>query len=393
MPAKRLTDAFVRTVKPPREGEDRQVRYIDTLERGLALVLLVSYGGTKAFRAVTYRDGKPQSVKLGTYPAMSLAAARAKARAYFEDPDRFAAQAEIGTFGEIADNWFKRHVIANKLLSGGEIERQLRKYVYPKWGHRKFLEIRRRDVNELLDHIADNHGATQADKVLATVRSIMKFHQSRDENYTTPIVEGMRRNKPKARSRTLNDEEIRLVWQACARHGTFGALVKVLLLTAQRKDKVAGMRWDDLVDGEWTIRVEDRGKGTAGTLKLPALALGIIADLPRLAGNPHVFAGTRNGAAFNSHSQRKHEIDAALPAAMPAWTLHDLRRTARSLMSRAGVFPHIAERVLGHAIVGVEQIYDRHQYADEKADAVGKLAALVERIINPPANNVVRLRN
>ena len=77
---------------------------------------------------------------------------------------------------------------------------------------------------------------------------------------------------------------------------------------------------------------------------------------------------------------------------LPNWTLHDLRRTARSLMSRAGVNTDIAERCLGHVIRGVRGVYDRHAYYDEKKHAFKELAALVERIVNPPADNVVPLR-
>ena len=76
---------------------------------------------------------------------------------------------------------------------------------------------------------------------------------------------------------------------------------------------------------------------------------------------------------------------------MEPWVFHDLRRTARSLLSRAGVLPHIAERVLGHAIRGVEGVYDRHSYDLEKADALNKLAFLVQTIINPPGDNVLHL--
>jgi integrase len=76
-------------------------------------------------------------------------------------------------------------------------------------------------------------------------------------------------------------------------------------------------------------------------------------------------------------------IRAKLPKDMPQWQLHDLRRTARSLMSRAGVTPHTAERVLGHTIKGVEGIYDRHKYMNETAHALEALAAQIERIVNP----------
>jgi integrase len=109
--------------------------------------------------------------------------------------------------------------------------------------------------------------------------------------------------------------------------------------------------------------------------------------------NPFVFPGRNRGQAFNSYSQGKAELDERLPKDMPQWQLHDLRRTARSLMSRAGVTSHSAERVLGHTIKGVEGTYDRHAYDDAKAHALEALASLVERIMNPPeGENVVPMR-
>jgi integrase len=401
MPAKHLTDAFIRNVRlPSRQKGERQITYIDTIERGLALLLVVSYGGAKVFRVGTYIDGiakdgrkvrKLHTVKLGTYPQMSEKEARKKAKAYFADPQTYAAKAAVGSFKEVAENWFKRRVQAQQFRSHKEIKRQLEKYVYPRWGDRKFLEIRRRDVNELLDHVADNHGRVQADAVLATLRSIMIWHQSRDEDYVSPIVKGMQQSNKKSRTRILNDNEIRALWQACsAVNGTFGALIKVLLLTAQRRAKVATMRWSDLTGDEWIIHAEEREKGTPGTITLPSMVLELIAAQPRIAGNPYVFPGRGKGP-FHSFSQRKQELDEQLPDMEP-WVVHDLRRSARSLMSRAGVSPNIAERVLGHALPGVEGIYDRHVYGVEKADALNKLAALIQTIINPPSGNVVALR-
>src|SRR5262249_25382175 len=149
----------------------------------------------------------------------------------------------------------------------------------------------------------------------------------------------------------------------------FGALVRLLLLTAQRHDKVLTMKWIDIADGVWTIRTEPREKGNAGVLELPPLALSVIDELPRFANNNFVLAG-RGATHIAKSGKSKAAFDAKLPADMPAWTLHDLRRTARSLMSRAGVRPDIAERVLGHAIGGVQEIYDRHKYRAEKAAAL-----------------------
>jgi integrase len=118
------------------------------------------------------------------------------------------------------------------------------------------------------------------------------------------------------------------------------------------------------------------------------MALEIIRAQPRFASNPYVFAGRGDGH-FNGFSPCKQTLNAKVKIA--PWKFHDLRRTARSLMSRAGVRPDIAERVMGHAIAGVEGIYDRHSYLDEKADALKRLADLIEKIINPPIGNVVSL--
>ena len=150
------------------------------------------------------------------------------------------------------------------------------------------------------------------------------------------------------------------------------------------------MKWGDVADGIWTISTDKREKGTAGIIKLPELALEIIEAQPRIAGNPYVFAywGT---TAFNAWAQRKQELDDMLPD-MPPWVIHDLRRTARSLLSRANVRPDIAERVLGHAIPGIGGVYDRYQYNEQKAEALKQLAYLVETIINPPGgDNVVAM--
>ena len=114
--------------------------------------------------------------------------------------------------------------------------------------------------------------------------------------------------------------------------------------------------------------VREAGEGQRNGLKLPKVALDIIEAQPRFASNPYVFAGTGR-IQLQNHTAAKAVFVAKLPE-MPQWQLHDLRRTARSLMSRAGVRPDIAERVLGHVMGGVEGIYDRHNYDEEKALAL-----------------------
>ena len=130
------------------------------------------------------------------------------------------------------------------------------------------------------------------------------------------------------------------MWAAA--NGVFGAFVRVALLTGQRRQKVIGMKWDDIsADGEWSIPVAKREKSTAGSLMLPQTAIDIIHAQPRFASNPYVFAGVGTNP-IGGMSKRKRRFDKQ--AGLSGWTIHDLRRTARSLMSRAGVRPDIAER-------------------------------------------------
>jgi integrase len=404
MPKQSITDAFVRNLTWGRalgaflKGKDRgdrpppkQVAYIHTIERGLALVLVLSSGGTKAWRVLTYENGKAVSRKLGTYPALSVKAARDKAREAFENPTKFEAEAKVGTFKDVAEKWFRHHVERNELRSAKELKRHLDNYILPKWASLQFHEIGRRKVTELLDEIADTRGPASADAILATVRSIMSWQEARDDHYRSPIARKMKRKKATARDRVLGHDEIRAVWKAADQCEVFGSFIKVLLLTAQRRDKVATMKHDDIKDGVWVIPCEPREKGNAGTIKLPQTVIDIIEAQPKIANNPFVFAG-RHGKALNHFSQGKAELDKLTPDVSP-WRLHDLRRTARTLMSDAGVRPDIAERVLGHAIPGVGGVYDRSQYFEQKSEALAALAKYVQAIVDPPSdNNVVELR-
>jgi integrase len=277
-----------------------------------------------------------------------------------------------------------------KLRSQKEIERILNKYVFPHWGSRDFVGIRRSDIAGLLDLIEDGHGATQADATLAVIRGISNWYSKRHDEYVSPFVRGMKRAGTKSRNRTLDDGELRSVWKQAEGEGTFGAFVRMLLLTAQRRSAVLRMRWSDISDdGVWTIPKEDRAKGNAGSLRLPQQALAIIKALPQIAGNPYLFAGRGDGP-INGISKAKVKFDKRCKVA--GWTLHDCRRTSRSILSRAGVRPDISERLMGHALPGVEGIYDRFSYAHEKADALKRLATLINEIVSgEPSGKVVKL--
>lgn len=393
---KKLTAANVYSIPAP---DKAQIDVYDSTLPGF--LLRVSASGARSF-AVMYRPksgprkGKLTRMTLGRLTKeFGLGDAREKARGIMHDVEHKGAdpahdsEAQPVMFREVAQNFIKRHVDKHGLRSKGEIERQLDRYVYPAWGDRAFTSITRRDVAALLDDIEDNSGATQADRVLATIRKICNWYQTRDDDYISPVVKGMARTKPaeRKRKRVLSDDEIRAIWPHLS--GTFGALVKTLLLTGQRLGKVSTMRRQDIEDNTWTIPAEPREKNNPGRLKLPAMVLDIINAQPRIVGCDYVFAGRRKGP-FAGFSPLKRKLDKACP--LPHWTLHDLRRTAKTLMQRGGTRPDISERVLGHVIPGVEGVYDRHEYDDEKAAALEALEATIGLILDPPDDNIVEFR-
>jgi integrase len=263
----------------------------------------------------------------------------------------------------------------------------------PHWRDRIFIDIRRKDVAHLLDYVEDEHGPVTADSVLATLRSIATWVQQRDDNYSPPFVKNMRRTpkQDRKRSRKLSDDELRKVWQAAGETGTYGAVIKLLLLTAQRREKILSLRWSDIDrNGVWTIRTAPREKGNPGRLQLPHQALAVLKSIPRFAGDDHLLSNGSGRRGFHL-SWFKRKFDQA--CGVSGWRLHDLRRTARSFMSRAGVPTEHAERVLGHARPAIESTYDVHGYDSEKAAALTKLANLIDRIVAGPSDNVVTLQH
>jgi integrase len=357
--------------------------------------------GEKAYYVITRNPyGKQRWVRVASTAEMDIETSRDEARSIIArvkknlEP-REPPPVQPASVGAVAALWLERHVQRNRLRTAKELHRVVEKYILPHWGERAFGSIKRLDITALLDHIEDKNGPGMADNVLRIFRSITTwFRDERDESYVPPPFSKKMRRTPKQdrkRSRVLDDNELRRVWRAAEHGGPFGRLVQLLSLTCQRRGKVISMKWDAIaVDGTWTIPKAPREKGTPDSLLLPAQALSIIRSMPRLAGNPYVFAGIGDGHKAFNFARDKTAFDDA--CGVTGWTLHDLRRTSRTLMSRAQVRPDVAELVLGHAVSGLVETYDRHPFTDEMADALRRLAALIERILAGPADdkNVVQ---
>jgi integrase len=345
------------------------------------------------FRMITYTEPPYKPVrsfshKLGRYHPETFTAEQAKelARERFRHPEKAEARSMAGLFSEVCDEFETRYVDASALRSSYEVKRMLKRYVRPDFDHRELYAIRRVDVNILLDGIADRHGKVIADRTAAVLRKLFNWYQTRDGNFTSPMVAGMKRDlrtrQEKQRDRVLTDAELKAIW---AQTGPFADMVKVLLLTGQRLGKVKRMRRQDILeqittnDGNvypgplWKIETAPREKGNAGALKLNPLLVEILARQPE-GRDDRIFP-------FDQPQWRKHNLDR--DSGTSGWVLHDCRRTAKTLMQRARVLPHISEAVLGHAFgtSEVEGVYDRYPYYREMGEALEALAALIASIV------------
>jgi integrase len=397
--AKRFTDISIRNLKP---GLQRR-EIPDPGARGLYAI--VEPSGYQSF-AVRYRfGGKPRKLSLGH---VSLSIARKQCAdalnevAQGRDPSlakREAKQArrdsEATTFRSVAIRYFKIKAgmkaegdgvtFTGKMRTARRRLADTERLVFPTLGNRPIAEIKRSQIVDLLDTIETENGSVMADRMLGTIRSILNWHMSRSDDYRSPIVRGMARtsNHGRARTRILEDSEIRAIWAVQA-EDSFLPLVKFLLLTGARRSEAANMTWDELRGNVWTLPAARNKTGVDLERPLSEAAMAIVNAQPRTNG--FVFPAAR-GKAIVSFAGPKAVLDVA--SRTSDWTIHDLRRTARSLLSRAGVDSDHAERCLGHVIRGVRGVYDRHEYRAEKEFAYASLAALIERIVNPPEGDNV----
>jgi integrase len=392
--AKGFTDIAIQNLKP---GDTRR-EIPDPGCAGLYLVLQPS--GKKSF-AVRYRfNNTPR--KLTLQAGVSLAAARKLASdalhevAQGRDPSEAkkatratATAAKANTVRSLCENYLKRE--AGKLRTGHQRRLVLERLVYPEIGDTSLANLKRSHIVALLDKIEDANGVKMCDLVLAYVRKIFAWHSARVDDFNSPIVRGMSRYDAKARqgTRVLTDDEVRKLWAVTEPGNTpapFHALVRFLLLTGARRDEVREMPWTEIDGTDWHLPAVRNKVKFDLTRPLSKAAQDILNGLPVIDDGKYVFGDGRHPLSLTAPTAR-------LMAQMGVSDvrLHDLRRTARTLLSRAGVNSDVAERCLGHVISGVRSVYDKHNFHREMAEAYEALAALIERIINP-VDNVTPMR-
>lgn len=368
-------------------------RYWDKTTSKQRWIGLGLHGSVTAEQARNLAKKRAGQVADGRDPAAELEAARAKAVM-----DELAV---TNTVNVVIDNFLSEYVRGtDPLRSADQIERAFDVYVRPRIGAKSIYDLQRSEVKAMLAEIAKDHGPVMADRVLAYVRKAFNWQMINDDNFKSPIVRGMARTKPKqrARKRTLSDEEIRDFWTALKTADVpecYPRFLKSLLFNATRRNESSNMHSTEVERETWVIPGSRYKTKLDHALPLTDASRRLIGQKPAgcQANLWFVFSTTNGTRPFSGFSKAKKALDAEIARLreeakrepMPRWTLHDLRRTGRSLMSRAKVPSDHAERVLGHVIGGVRETYDRYEYLDEKREALTRLSDLLQEIVDQPS--------
>jgi integrase len=350
-------------------------------------------GVADARKAATEALGR---IELGEDPA---AAKKATKRARIE-----AELSERDKIKTLVNLYAERHL--SRIKTGGEVKRSLEYNVLPAWGERKLQDIRRRDVIDLLEEIAQSGRATTANRVRAYLSKFFGWCVDREVIENSPAIGVKAVAKEKSRARVLTDDELRWFLAACEDlRQPWGPLGKVLVLTGQRLGEVVGMTDAEIEGDVWRLPAERTKNGRPHDVPLSDTVLEVLSSMMRL-GNAGLYH-TTNGAmplsgyfkGRNAIAQRMVEIaseDCGGPVEIPHWTFHDLRRTAATGMARLEIPVRVTEAVLNHVSGtggGIVAVYQRHDFAREKRHALEAWARFLKEIVESHPGNRTKMES
>lgn len=395
-PAKGETN--INRIAPPASGSE------DWFDKGYhGLCLRISHGGTRTWCHIYRIDGKQRRRTLGTYPAMSLEAAR---KAWGEDRELLregrdpeaerrkrveeaaAERAAAITFADAVKEYHRRYLVGE---AGNASADQVRKALLQEcdaWKERRVASITPREIGALVEGIRDGGRPYWANRVFAYLRTFFGWCVRPSVGFVPASpCEGLKRpfEGEEARDRVLTPEEIAALWHGAGKLGVYeGAYVRVLLLTGKRKNALAAMRWEEIgADGWWRPpqpKTKRKPKKTNLPIPLPAPALKIVRSLPQLDDNPYVFAGRRRNGHLDPGSPLQRRLQAASGVEDFFW--HAVRHTVATKLSELRVPGNAARRFTDHAQVkDAHEGYTHDDLADvthDAADTWGRYVTLVK---------------
>ncbi|PTR14454.1 site-specific recombinase XerD [Nitrosospira sp. Nsp2] len=350
--------------------------------------------------------GKPRIMNMGSYRDLSIADARKKAKELrarvalgydvagekqqrkVESLAKIESDKNAYTVAQLADEYFER-MILGRWKHPNIVRARIERDIKPAIGNLRVEDVKPRHIDDILKAVIKRGAPSIANDVLRWLKRMFNYAVKRhviEYNPAAAFDPGDAGGKEKSRDRWLNGAELEKFFAAMRDAKGFSVenylTIKLLLLLAVRKSELITARWDefDLDKGVWYLPAERTKTGVAMDIPLPSVAVDWLRELERFACGSEWILPARKA----QDRMLPHISDSTLSVALAKvkhglapFTIHDLRRTARTHLEALGVPPHIAERCLNHKIKGVEGIYNRHDYFKEREAALNAWAALL----------------
>ena len=380
----------------PIAGQGERIIW-DAERRGLGIRIRASGARTWVIRPPR-KGGASKLHALGSVEAMSLASARLTAEEKLAeaaggiDPTKAKAEARKQaalTFGSLIERYIADKEGAGRRPSTiGNLKNHLNAHWLP-LHDRPLNGITRADISKRHRELVTAHGPHAADRARSILSTFYVWAAMEGMADGNPVENTRTATVPTRRDRTLNDVELAAIWQAC-RDDDFGRIVRLLVLTGQRRNEVAGLARSELqlASSAWILPAARSKNHRPHEIPLAPLTLEILAPAIEREGRELLF-GDGEGA-FSGFSKAKAALGKRLAGAAGEWNIHDLRRTCATGMANLGVQPHIVEAVLNHisgSKAGVAGIYNRAVYRDEKRVALNLWAEHVAALVNANAKS------
>ena len=359
MPKVLLTDITIRNLTAPKRG---QLIYTDTNLKGFGL--RISQGGSKTFVLQTGPANNRTLKTIGRYPAMTLAQARKLAMAAKTTAPQFETSPE--TAHEAFRSYESLYLLPNyRPATAYRTLKLLQKHFAPLM-HRPLASLTTREILNLYPSMSQSN----ANHLHGMLRTFFNWARRRKLISVSPLAEIEKPYRETSRDRVLSDDELKRVWDATETMGDYGTIVKLCILTGQRRGEVSAISPEWIRENMLTIPAALTKNKRQHSIPLPTLSMKLLDACP---------------FSSNSWSKNKRRLDQL--SGVSNWKLHDLRRSFSTIHAQIGTQPHIIEALLNHAsgqISGVASIYNRYRYFDEMTQAMRAYETHLKRVLQIP---------
>ena len=383
----KLTQATIASIKLPRDRSETIVFDDDLPGFGLR----IRAGGARTWIFQFKLGSQHRRVTLGNAKALTVTQARKTATDLHamvrlgRDPQGEKAEGRaraIETMSAVVQTYLAHQRVRVRPRTYVGIERHLLTYSKPLLAL-PLAGINRRTIAARIAAIAAKSGLPSANRMRSSLSAFFGWCMREGLLDSNPAA-GTNVQPERSRDRVLSNTELKAVWNATAGDDDYSAIMRLLMLSGQRREEIGGLRWSEVLEDRIALPSARTKNGHAHSVPLTAAMRKILDS--RVRDDEFVF-GARKGRPFNGWGSRKRALDQRISATgteLKPWTQHDLRRTMATWLAESGTLPHVIEAILNHVSghkAGVAGIYNRASYEPQKRAALEKWGNHIETLI------------